>query len=178
MSVATADRPVQIPAIIYERNSATEMIPLPPIAIRASNSIWRPYPERSSQTLGSSLLNEDSLFRAFFQEIESLQKDDEEDVPPDSHSVSEVLRLVPFSRSQLAQHWFGPRVASDGFGGVRLSWQKGQREVRAVISGEGVARGNYLYWEDGNTYGTVANFTPATLFACLDQMEKGTPFER
>jgi hypothetical protein len=177
MSVATADRHVEIP-VIYRGSPATVVIPLPPIAIRASNSVWQPYTERSSQTLGSSLLAEDSLFKTFFQEVESLQADEDEDTPPDSHALSEVLRLVPFSRSQLAQHWFVPRVASDGFGGVRLSWRKDQREVRAVISGEGVARGNYLYWEDGSAYGTVPNFTPATLFACLDQMEKGTPFER
>jgi hypothetical protein len=120
----------------------------------------------------SSLLNEDPVFKAFFQEVELLQKDDEEDVPPDSHSISEVLRLVPFSRSQLAQRWLQPRAASDGFGGIRLSWQKGRFEVRAVISGRETARENYLYWEDGNTYGTVPNFTPATLFSYLDKMSK------
>jgi hypothetical protein len=171
MSLATADMPVQMPAI-YKRNSATVMMPLPPMAIRASNLVWRPYLEQSSLALGSSLLGEDSVFKAFFQEIESLQKDEEEDVPPDSHSVSEVLRLVPFSRSQLAQHWFPPRVASDGFGGIRLSWQKGWYEVRAVISGRETARANYLYWEDGNAYGTVPNFTSATLFTYLNKMEK------
>ena len=166
--------PVQIPGL-YRRSSATATMPPPPIAIRASNSIWRPYSERSSQTLGSSLLNEDPVFKTFFQEVESLQKDEDEDVPPDSHALSEVLRLVPFSRNQLAQRWTPPRIASDGFGGVRLSWQIGQHEVRAVISGGETARENYLYWEDGKTYGTVPNFTPATLFAYLDKMEKPGP---
>ena len=115
------------------------------------------------------------MFKTFFDEVKSLQKDDDEDAPPDSHALSEVLRLVPFSRSQLAQRWLPPRVASDGFGGIRLSWQKGQYEVRAVISGGEIARENYLYWEDGNTYGSVPNFTPATLFAYLDKMEKAVP---
>lgn len=170
MSVATADRPVDIPTL-YRQVSATEMRLPPPIAIRASNLIWRPYQEHSTLTLGSSLLDEDPVFKKFFQEVESLRKDEDEDAPPDTHAVSEVLRLVPFSRNQLAQHWLPPRVASDGFGGVRLSWQKGRYEVRAVISGRETTRENYLYWEDGNAYGTVPNFTPVTLFTYLNKME-------
>ena len=177
MSVACAYLPIQTPGI-YRRSSATASLPMPPIAIRASNSVTRPNIDRSSLQLGSSLLSEDSVFSAFFQDVKALQDDEEEDVPPDSQALAEVLRLTPFSRIQLAQYWSSPRVASDGFGGVRLTWRKDQREVRAIISGGQTARNSYLYWEDANGYGTVPNFTAATLFTYLERLEKVTPFER
>jgi hypothetical protein len=177
MSVAFAYLPIHTPAV-YKRSSATASLPMPPIAIRASNSVTRPDTERSSLLLGSSLLNEDPVFSAFFQEVKGLQNDEEEDAPPDSHALAQVLRLTPFSRNQLAQNWSSPRVASDGFGGVRLTWRKNQREVRAVISGGQTTRGSYLYWEDTDGYGTVPNFTAATLFTYLDRLEKAAPFER
>jgi hypothetical protein len=128
--------------------------------------------------LGSSLLSEDPVFSAFFQEVKGLQDDEEEDAPPDSQALAEVLRLTHFSRTQLAQNWSPPRVASDGFGGVRLTWRKDQREVRAVISGGQTTRGSYLYWEDTSGYGTVPNFTAATLSTYLYRLEKAAPFER
>jgi hypothetical protein len=173
--MSVANLPVQVPAI-YRRSSATASLPVPPIAIRASNSITRPTTERAS-VFGSSLLSEDPVFSAFFQKVKALQ-DDEDDVPPDSQALAEVLRLTPFSRNQLAQNWSSPRVATDGFGGVRLTWSKDQREVRAVISGRQTARGSYLYWEDPSGYGTIPNFTAATLFRYLDLLEKAAPFER
>ena len=177
MSVASAYLPLQIPGV-YRRSSATATLPVPPIAIRGSSSIMRPNAERSGLLLGSSLLDEDPVFSAFFQEVKALQEDEEEDVPPDFQALAETLRLVPFSRNQLAQRWSPPRVASDGFGGVRLTWQNKQYEVRAVISGAQTARGSYLYWEDDNGYGTIPNFTATTLFMFLDRLEKAAPFER
>jgi hypothetical protein len=128
--------------------------------------------------LGSSLLTEDQAFSAFFQEITALQDDPDEDAPPDSRALAEVLRLVPLSRNQLAQRWSSPRIAGDGFGGVRLTWRKGQTEVRAVISGSQTPRRSYLYWEDGEEYGTVVDFTPITLLTYLDRLEKAAPIER
>jgi hypothetical protein len=178
MSIASACLPPQMPGI-YRRSSATATLPIPPIAIRASNSIANLNPERPNLLLGSSLLNEDPIFSSFFQEVKALQEDDEEDAPPDSRALAEVLRLVPFSRNQLAQRWSTPRIASDGFGGLRLTWRSGQSEVRAVISGARTTRGSYIYWENGNNYETVPNFTPATLFTYLDRLlEKAAPFER
>jgi hypothetical protein len=177
MSYASASLPVRIPGI-YQRSSATAAPPLPPIAIRGSNSIMRPSNEDSSLLLGSSLLDEDLVFSAFFQEVKALQDDEEEEVPPDSQALAEVLRLVAFSRIQLAQRWSSPRIASDGYGGIRLTWRKGSDEIRAVISGEQTSRRSYLYWEDKNNYGTVSNFTAATLFTYLDRLEKAAPFER
>lgn len=173
MSLASA-YPIQTPAI-YRKSSATASTPPPPIAIRGSNSITRPTTAQSGLLLGSSLLEEDQAFSAFFQEVKALQEDEEEDTPPDSRALAEVLRLVPFSRTQLAQRWFSPRIASDGFGGIRLTWKTESKEIRAVISGEQTTRENYLYWEDANGYQTIPNFTAATLFAYLD---KAVPFER
>jgi hypothetical protein len=177
MSVASAYLPIQTPAI-YRRSSATASLPIPPIAIRGSSSITRPNADRSGLLLGSSLLSEDPVFSAFFQKVQALQEDTEEDVPPDSQALAEILRLVPFSRNQLAQRWPSPRVASDGFGGVRLTWRNKQYELRAVVSGGQTTRGSYLYWEDENGYGTVPNFTATTLFMFLDRLEKAAPFER
>jgi hypothetical protein len=177
MSIACETIPAQF-AGIYRRSSATSLLPLPPIAIRGSSLVSRPDNDRSSLLLGSTLLSEDQAFRAFFQEVKALQDDPEEDSPPDSQALAEVLRLVPFSRSQLAQRWCAPRIASDGFGGVRLSWQKGRHEVRAVISGSQTTRRNYIYWESGEEYGTIPDFTAATLFTQLTLLEKVAPIER
>jgi hypothetical protein len=128
--------------------------------------------------LGSSLLREDPVFSGFFQDVQALQDDEDEDAPPDSRALAEVLRLVPMSRNQLAERWFLPRVASDGFGGVRLTWRRPHAEVRAVISGGATIRRSYLYWEDESGYGTVPDFTPTTLSTYLDRLEKGAPLER
>ena len=173
MSFASAYLPIPR---TYIRSSATAALPIPPIAIRGSNSISRPNTERSSLLLGSSLLSDDPIFIRFFQDVKALQDDQEEDVPPDSHALAEVLRLVPFSRNQMAERWSLPRIASDGFGGVRLSWQQGRKEVRAVISGAQTSRSSYLYWEDGNDYGTISNFTAATLFTYLDILFPSTSY--
>jgi len=166
------------PTATYRSSSASIEVPPPPIAIRGSSSITRPTGERSGLLLGSSLLADDPLFKAFFQEVKGLQEDENEDAPPDSHALAEILRLVPFSRNQLAQRWFTPRIAADGFGGVRLTWRKGQTEVRAVISGARTKRRSYLYWEDGDEYYTVSDFTPATLLSHLALQEKAATLER
>jgi len=134
-------------------------------------SVSKTHSERPTLLLGADMLAGDTLFKEFFQELKSLQEDQDEDAPPDHKSLAEVLRLVPFSRNQLAQKWFAPRVSSDGFGGVRLTWQRGQREVRAVISGSQTERSSYLYWENGNSYETVPDFTAATLYTFLYRLE-------
>jgi hypothetical protein len=159
--------------VLYRSSSASIEVPPPPMAIRGSTSVSRPNSERSGLLLGSALLVEDPLFSAFFQEVKALQMDPDEDAPPDDYALAEVLRLVPFSRNQLAQDWYKPSVTSDGFGGVRLSWRRGQCEVRVVISGAQTARKSYLYWESGDTYGTVQDFTPATLLAYLRHHGEG-----
>jgi len=163
----------QVPPAIYRSSCASTDVPSPPMAIRGSSSISRPTNERSGLLLGSSLLADDSLFRSFFQEVTALQDDPEEDAPPDSHALAEILRLVPLSRNQLAQRWFMPRISSDGFGGVRLTWRSGQTEVRAVISGGQTTRKSYLYWENRDNYGTVIDFTPTTLLTHLRKQTEG-----
>jgi hypothetical protein len=176
MSFASAYSPAQIP-LANVRSSAASAFLMPPIAIRGSSSISRPNSERSGLLLGSSLLSDDPIFSAFFQEVKALQHDQEEDIPPDSQALAEVLRLVPYSRAQMAQRWFPPVIASDGYGGVRLTWRKDGAEIRAVISGAQTTRGSYLYWEAGSRYGTVPNFTATTLFAYLDRLEKVASLE-
>lgn len=167
------------PPAAYRANSASiQGLPVPPLANRGFSSISRSFSERPGLLLGSSLLADDLLFKAFFQEVRALQEDENEDSPPDSHALAEILRLVPFSREQLAQRWFVPRIASDGFGGVRLTWRKGHTEVRAVISGAGTKRRSYLYWESGDEYYTIYDFTPATLLSCLTRQEKAAALER
>lgn len=177
MSLATPALPISVPAI-YRNSLSCAAPPLPSIAIRGSSSIMRPNAERAGLLLGSSLLSEDAVFSAFFQDVKALQCDEDEDAPPDSRALAEVLRLVPFSRNQLAQRWSPPRVASDGFGGVRLSWRKEGKEVRAIISGGQTIRRSYLYWEDATGYGTIPDFTATTLYTYLDRLEKAAPFER
>jgi hypothetical protein len=163
---------------IYGSSSVTVLLPVSPIATQASNSVSRSNSTRPGLLLGADLLSDDSLFRTFFQQVKALERDDEEDAPPDSRALAEVLRLIPFSRLQLAQKWSVPRISSDGFGGIRLTWQKGNQEVRAVISGNQTTRSSYLYWENGDIYETVPNFTAATLSTYLERLEKAARVER
>lgn len=117
------------------------------------------------------LLEEDLQFRDFIDDLLSLFSENEEDEPAVAeNALVQALDLTPLARSLLAQRWPSPRVATDGAGGIRLNWKTGARELRAVIPGK-TNRERYLYWEDGDRYGAVQNFTAASLYRWMDWLK-------
>ena len=150
------------------------------------------FPSLSSQTFGAqhgnqSIHNEptflshvvltalftcDAPFNKLIQELLKLTLTDAEhpeDLPATQHAVAMALYLMPLSRLALGSKWTAPHVASDSYGGLRLSWIRGDKELRAVIPGNNKAetRKRYLYWDVGEKFGSIQNFTPSSLAAGL-----------
>jgi hypothetical protein len=111
------------------------------------------------------------------RQILEIQNDAEEDAPPTDYAVAQTLSLVDISIDLLAQRWKLPRLATDGYGGLRLSWKNNIREIRAVITGSR-EKERYLYWEGPSGYGSIPNFTAVTLFSYLDELLDGQEFAR
>jgi hypothetical protein len=101
--------------------------------------------------------------------IVEIRNDEDEDAPPTEYAIAQALSLTEDSANLLAQKWRVPRVATDGYGGLRLSWRDGKRELRAVITGT-KDKERYLYWEEIGGYGSIPNFTAITLFSYLDRL--------
>ncbi len=123
--------------------------------------------ELQSLIMSSSLALGDPT-RNISARIIEIRNDEDEDSPPTEYAISQALHLTEDSANLLAQKWRAPRVATDGYGGLRLSWRDGQRELRAVIAGN-KDKERYLYWEDIGGYGSIPNFTATTLFTYLDR---------
>jgi hypothetical protein len=121
---------------------------------------------------GDSL--DDTLLLDVLREIVNLRHDPDEDSPPTEFALEEVARLIPLSRIRLGQNWIRPRVATDGYNGLRLSWRDGRRELRAIISGD-PAREHFLYRQENDQYDAVPKFTAVTLYTFLDLFRNGRP---
>jgi hypothetical protein len=120
----------------------------------------------------AALFRYDALFSKFVQELLRLtlpSQDNSEDLPATAYAVSTALYLSPFARFALGHRWTLPHVATDSYGGLRMSWIKGEREVRAVVPQDSApgTRRRYLYWDSGEKYGSISNFTPSSLAAWL-----------
>jgi len=107
-----------------------------------------------------------------YRQIIEISSDEDEDAPPNQVSVCSTIALCQTSAAILGHRWPKPRVATDGFGGLRLSWRSGKSELRAVISGSEL-RDSYLYWQNEAGYGSTNNFTGVTLFSHLERMVGG-----
>jgi hypothetical protein len=136
-----------------------------------SNRLWED-PVFSSSKVLWSLFRSDASFSAFLQDLLTLMLPDEdspEDLPATSYAVSTALYLTPQARLSLGHRWTRPHVANDSYGGLRMSWVKGDREVRAIVPADSApgTRKRYIYWDAGNKYGSVPSFTPSSLAAWL-----------
>lgn len=125
-------------------------------------------------TAGSSRSTDDQLLLTLLRDIVDLKRDPDEDSPPTEFAVEEVARLLPLSRIKLGQNWIPPRVSTDGYNGLRLSWRDGRRELRAIISGT-PEREHFLYRQDNDQYHAIPSFTPVTLYTFLDAFRNGRP---
>jgi hypothetical protein len=125
----------------------------------------------------TDLFSIDPAFSRFAQSVLSLRTKEEgepeEDLPATAYSVVQVFYLTPQSRFSLSQAWQAPVVVTDGYGGIRMTWRNRDRDVRVAVPGneEGKRR---LYWEEGDSYGSIPDVTPTTLTKYLRWMTNGT----
>jgi hypothetical protein len=136
--------------------------------------------EASWQQFESIIVNsvaEDRPLKDLARLIVDIRNDRDEESPPTDYAVSQTISLVETSAMLLAQRWKLPRLATDGYGGLRLSWKENNRELRAVVTASR-EKERYLYWEDPGGYGSISNFTAITLFSYLDSLLGGKDFAR
>jgi hypothetical protein len=105
-------------------------------------------------------------FLAFCTEVLQYNHEDEDD------KMAKVARDAALATAQSAyanvpNRWMSPRVATDGGGGVRLTWKFADKELRAIFPAD-VARMQYLYKEKGEEHSMIPNFTWATLCSQLE----------
>jgi len=138
-------------------------------------SLWEDAVFSSSKVLWS-LFHSDATFNSFLQDLLQLTIQDPEnpeDLPATSYAVATALYLTPQARLTLGHRWKRPHVATDSYGGVRMSWVKGDHEVRAIVpaDSEPGTRARYIYWDAGDEYGSIPSFTPSSLAARLVWLE-------
>jgi hypothetical protein len=130
----------------------------------------------NAQRALSELFRSDPLFSSFALSVLKLREKDleepEEDAPATAFAISQVFYLVPQSRLALSQAWTKPLLITDGYGGLRMNWSKNGRDVRVSIPGVGSGK-RVLYWEEGDSYGSVADVTPTGLTKYLRWITDG-----
>jgi hypothetical protein len=115
----------------------------------------------------SPVLHEGNSFLTFVNEILTFNKseDDEDQISDDALGIALPLAMGAYGLSP--NMWRRPRIATDGGGGVRLTWRAGEKEIRAVFRAD-MLRSRYLYVEKGEDHSTIKDFTSATLSDRLD----------
>jgi hypothetical protein len=101
-------------------------------------------------------------FIQFCTEVLQFNRQDEDDqiARPARDSA---LAVTVGAYTQLPQKWRRPRIATDGGGGVRLTWKSSRKELRAIFPAD-AARTRYLYVEVANSEPyLIQNFTATTL---------------
>jgi len=155
-------------ASVQETEYVSNLVNTTPILDMAPNSATS-YGAKQDEPEWIKLYSRDKAFAAFVNDLLSL-RDEEDEIPPSSDVIDWILESSVLAKKLLAQRWESPRITSDDHGGVRLSWRKGNRELRAVVPANLSAR--YLYWQEGSEYGGFPNFGSATLYSGLSRMNE------
>ena len=100
-------------------------------------------------------------FLAFCTEVLQYNNEDEDDQIA-QNARDAALAIAQSAYASVPNKWSSPRVATDGGGGVRLTWRSGEKELRAVFPAD-ERRMQYLYVEHGEKHSMIRNFTAATL---------------
>ena len=108
-------------------------------------------------------------FLAFCTEVLQFNHEEEEDDQIAQNARDTALAITESAYAMLPHKWRAPRVATDGGGGIRLTWKSGEKELRAVFPADR-RRMRYLYVEQGNTHSMIKNFTAATLCHQFDSL--------
>lgn len=114
----------------------------------------------------------DSNIQAFLNDLALLMSDTEEDEDeyPIPTSVAHIaIYFVIESFDYFTSRWVRPRLATDGAGGIRMTWVCGASEIRAVLPAS-KSRTRYLYIEDQSGHRTVNNFNAVTLAVELQRI--------
>jgi hypothetical protein len=98
---------------------------------------------------------------AFCGDILHFNDEDEED-QISIDALKAAMYTLERAFTQLRNRWRNPRIATDGGGGIRLTWRSGAKEIRAVFPAS-MRRPQYLYVEEGDEHKTIPNFTSTTL---------------
>ncbi len=101
-------------------------------------------------------------FNAFCTTLLQFNFEDEDD-QISQEACNDALTIVLDAYLLLPSLWSTPWIATDGGGGVRLTWRLDGREIRAVFP-SGSQRPRYLYAEEGNWHQMIRNFTATTLY--------------
>jgi hypothetical protein len=134
-----------------------------------------PFQGGASDLTLKELLLTDSSFRDLAAEVIAMgAPDDDEPEGASTEAVGWALELLPKAWVQLGAGWSSPFVSLDGYGGLRMTWNRGRKEVRAVVPADG-KRPRYIYFEEENRYGTVPNFTDLTLASYLLKLHQNRP---
>ncbi|MGA7523231.1 MAG: hypothetical protein WBW84_12295 [Acidobacteriaceae bacterium] len=109
------------------------------------------------------VLHDSDSFLSFLNEILTFNgEDDEDQISDDALGVALFTTIRAYA--QKSDNWRKPRIATDGGGGVRLTWRTGDKEIRAVFPAD-LRRPHYLYVEEGdNRLPLINNFTAITLW--------------
>jgi hypothetical protein len=128
------------------------------------------------------ILTQDKVFNSFLQDVIELRNQspssaEDDDLPATAYSITNAIYVSLLPRMALGSNWSRPHVTTDGYGGIRMSWIRGDREVRAVIPPDANpgTRRRYIYWDSGEKYGSVPNFTPSSLRAWLAWLQEENP---
>lgn len=114
----------------------------------------------------SPVLHDSDSFLAFLNEILTFNSEDDED-QISNNALNIALLTANGAYAQTPNLWRKPRIATDGGGGVRLTWRAGGNEIRAVFPAD-MRRPHYLYIEEGGTpLPLINNFTAITLWEKL-----------
>jgi len=100
-------------------------------------------------------------FLAFCTMVLQYNNEDEDDQIAEN-ARDAALALAQSAYANAPNKWSSPRVATDGGGGVRLTWRSGEKELRAVFPAD-ARRTHYLFKEHGEEHSIIRNFTSATL---------------
>ena len=105
-------------------------------------------------------------FLAFCTAVLQHNNEDEDDQIAEN-ARDAALAIAQSAYAGVPNKWRSPRVATDGGGGVRLTWRSEDRELRAVFPAD-ARRTQYLYKEHGEKHWMFRNFTAATLCSQLE----------
>jgi hypothetical protein len=106
---------------------------------------------------------QDPAFRVFLKALFELTKEPNPFNRPTDHALNAALELTWGARSLLgARGWTTPDVDTDTDGGVRLTWNRGEREVVAVLPKNSDLQ-RYLFYSDRDGRGAITNFETGSL---------------
>lgn len=117
--------------------------------------------------------NHDEL-NQLFSALTVLLEDDEYDddfLRPTGYAIEQVRKWLSQVNHIIAKIPSGGHFSTDGSGGLRVEWSKGQKEIRLIVPAtkEQVA---FIYHEDGTDYGADQTISSHAIAKWLTWLSK------